>query len=209
PNGAGKTSLFNLLSGTTRPSGGRITFAGSDITSEPPHRRARRGIGRTFQSSNVFTTMTVVEHIDLAARIGRPRAARRSPDIAAEVLHRVRLAHRASTVAGLLSHGDKRKLEIALLLATAGDGGRQHLLLLDEPMAGVSAEEVPELVEVLREAHRGDGHSVLMVEHHMEVLMALADRVAVMHHGSLLATGTPAEVTADAGVQQAYLGEQL
>ncbi|MGH3436003.1 MAG: ABC transporter ATP-binding protein [Sciscionella sp.] len=209
PNGAGKTSLFNLVSGTVRPSSGRITFAGHDITFEPPHRRARRGIGRTFQSSTVFPTMTVSEHIDMAVRIGRERRTRRNAVIGAEVLERTGLAHRPSTMAGQLSHGDKRKLEIALLLATANGTHDSRLLLLDEPMAGVSAEEVPELVDVIRQAHRGDGHSVLMVEHHMEVLMALADRVAVMHHGALLATGTPEAVTADAAVQRAYLGERL
>src|SRR5262249_25492011 len=120
PNGAGKTSLFNLLSGTVRPTGGRIRFAGHDITAEPPHRPARRGIARTFQSSSVFPTMTVAEHIELALRVGRDRAARRAaaePAAVAGLLRRVRLDHRAGLLAGELSHGDRRKLEIGLALA--------------------------------------------------------------------------------------------
>lgn len=217
PNGAGKTSLLNLLTGVTRPGLGRIRFAGVDITGEPPHRRARRGIARTFQSSTLFPTMTVTEHVELAARIGRGRARRRAAALrstVSRVLDQVRLGHRAAATAGELSHGDKRKLEIALLLAgprgQAPDGqAKDGLLLLDEPMAGVAAEEVGELVEVIRDAHRGSGAGVVMVEHHMEVLMSLADRVAVMHHGAMLAVGTPEQVMADPAVQDAYLGAAL
>jgi branched-chain amino acid transport system ATP-binding protein len=210
PNGAGKTSLFNLLSGVVRPTRGRIVFAGADITAEPPHRRARRGIGRTFQSSSVFPTMTVAEHIRLALRVGRDRAGRRAaadPANTAAVLGQVRLDHRARALAGQLSHGDRRKLEIALVLAGAAGRQLDQLLLLDEPMAGMSAEEVPDLMDVIRDVHRARGRAVLMVEHHMEVLMSLADRVVVLHHGALLAVGTPAQVTADPAVQEAYLGE--
>lgn len=208
PNGAGKTSLFNLLSGVVRPTGGRITFRGRDITTAPPHRRARLGIGRTFQSSSVFPTMTVDEHVRLALRIGRTRAARRAGSaVTEEVLGRVGLDHRADVVAAELSHGDRRKLEIALVLAAGHDRDSEELLLLDEPMAGMSAEEVPSLVEVVRRLHEG-GRTVLMVEHHMEVLMSLADRVVVLHHGALLAVGTPDEVTAEPAVQDAYLGER-
>ncbi|HEX5119437.1 MAG TPA: ABC transporter ATP-binding protein [Pseudonocardiaceae bacterium] len=201
PNGAGKTSLLNVLSGLVRPTSGRITLSGEDITAEPPHRRARRGVARTFQSSSVFPTMTVGQHVRLARRVGRTGA---EP---AEVLHRVGLDHLAGAVAGRLSHGDRRKLEIALVLAGAADRDGRRLLLLDEPMAGMSADEVPGLTDVLRDVHTGGGHAVLMVEHHMEVLMSLADRVVVLHHGALLAVGTPAEVTADPVVQEAYLGQ--
>jgi branched-chain amino acid transport system ATP-binding protein len=170
-----------------------------DITGEPPHRRARRGIARSFQSATLFPTMTVAEHVELAARVGRHANV-------TDVLDRVRLGHRATALAGALSHGDKRKLEIALLLAAPRGTDHRGLLLLDEPMAGVAAEEVDALVEVIRAAHRDSGAAVLMVEHHMEVLMSLAERVAVLHNGALLALGTPDEVMAHTAVQDAYLG---
>lgn len=197
PNGAGKTSLFNLVSGLIRPTSGRIELDGRDLTAAAPFRRARRGIGRTFQSSSVFPTMTVAEHVALASHIGKTRSA--------DVLERVRLTHKATFLASNLSHGDKRKLELALLLA----GGASRLLLLDEPMAGVSSEEVHELVGVIRTLHREEKRTVLMVEHHMDVLLGLADRVAVMHHGALLAVDTPDKVMADDRVQEAYVGDAL
>jgi branched-chain amino acid transport system ATP-binding protein len=212
PNGAGKTSLFNLASGVRRPSAGRIVLGGVDVTGLAPHRRARLGLGRTFQSSSVFGSMTVLANVALAVQAkagGSARAWRRPADravtqTAETVLDRVGLAGSRDALAGALAHGQKRKLEIALLLA-----GEPRMLLLDEPMAGVSAEDVPALVAVIRSLI-GDGQrSVLMVEHHMDVVLDLADRVAVLHHGALLACDTPAAVMADATVQQAYLGEAL
>ncbi len=211
PNGAGKTSLFNLLSGVTRPTGGTIRLDGTDITALPPHRRARRGMGRTFQSSSVFPTMTVAQHVALAARaVGVKRVADDGEGVRS-VLERVRLGHRGDDLAAGLSHGDKRKLELAMLLAPtlAQGGGGPRLMLLDEPMAGVAAEEVDELTDVIRTLHRTEGRTVLMVEHHMDILLGLADRVAVMHHGTLLAVGTPDAVMADPTVQEAYVGEEL
>ena len=201
PNGAGKTSLFNLISGLNRVSAGRITLDGADITTEAPHKRARRGIGRTFQSSSVFPTMTVAEHVALAGHV----AAQRRAVAGSDVLERVRLTEKSGALAADLSHGDKRKLELAMLLAS----GAERLLLLDEPMAGVASGEVPELVEVIRALHRDEGRTVLMVEHHMEVLLGLADRVAVMHHGALLAIDTPERIMADPRVQEAYVGDAL
>ena len=212
PNGAGKTSLFNLVSGLRRPTAGTVTVDGRDVTGLSPHRRARLGLGRTFQSSAVFASLTVDENVRLAVqarrggsmRLFRSRAVERA--VAAdsqEVLERVRLSDRLSTVAGALSHGEKRKLEIALLLAA-----RPRVMLLDEPMAGMSAEEVPALVDVVR-GLTADGQSVLMVEHHMDVVLDLADRVAVMHHGALLVVDTPDAVMANRTVQEAYLGEDL
>ncbi|MFI8432648.1 ABC transporter ATP-binding protein [Streptomyces sp. NPDC079020] len=210
PNGAGKTSLFNLISGITAPTAGTLALDGTDVTRLPVHTRARRGIGRTFQTSSLWPAMTVAEHVRLAAQAaggGSYRLWRRAAPYTAEVrgvLERTGLGHRASTPAAELSHGEKRKLELAVLLV-----GDPRLMLLDEPMAGVSAEEVPALTELIRTLHRDEGRTVLMVEHHMDVLLGLADRLAVMHHGSLLALGTPEAVTADPAVQQAYLGEGL
>lgn len=213
PNGAGKTSLFNLLSGLLPVTSGTVTLAGADITRESPSARARRGLGRTFQASSVFVGLTVRENVRLAAqaKLGgsmRPWQRVRPGDAAQEVatrsLERVGLAARGENLAGALSHGDKRKLELAILLATD-----PAVVLLDEPMAGVSIEDVGGLTEVIASVHREEGKTVLMVEHHMDVLLGLADRVAVMHHGKLLALDTPAKVTSDPAVQQAYLGEQL
>ncbi|GIF03906.1 ABC transporter ATP-binding protein [Actinoplanes siamensis] len=212
PNGAGKTSLFNLISGLRRPTSGRILLGGRDVTGLAPYRRARSGLGRTFQTSAVFGSLTVTENVALAVqarRGGALRAWRRGSDRdvtvrSAQILAEVRLEHRAGRTAGSLAHGEKRKLEIALLLA-----GDPRVLLLDEPMAGVSAEDVPALVEVIRGLTAGTGRTVLMVEHHMDVVLDLADRVAVLHHGALLACDTPAAVMADAFVQHAYLGEGL
>ncbi|MDG4804566.1 ABC transporter ATP-binding protein [Micromonospora sp. WMMD980] len=213
PNGAGKTSLFNLITGLRRPTEGKVLLDGADITALPPHRRARLGLGRTFQASSVFGSLTVRENVRLAVqahrggsmKLWRRAAADREVAAAADAaLDRVGLHHRGAALAGTLAHGEKRKLEIALLLA-----GEPRVMLLDEPMAGVSAEDVPELVRVIRSLTGDSGRAVLMVEHHMDVILELADRIAVMHHGALLACDTPDTVMANATVQEAYLGESL
>jgi len=212
PNGAGKTTLFNLISGLHRPTSGRVEFDGRDVTGKPPFRRARSGLGRTFQVSNVFPLLSVAENVRLAAesslggtmRIWRQATrVRDAVERARSALERVGLHERALVPAAGLSHGDKRKLELAMVLA-----GNARLILLDEPMAGVSMEEVPELVELIRAVH-ADGTTVLMVEHHMEVVTGLAERIAVLHHGSLLAVDTPQAIMQNETVQQAYLGEPL
>jgi branched-chain amino acid transport system ATP-binding protein len=213
PNGAGKTSLFNLLSGTYRPTSGRVELDGRDVTGEPPFRRARAGLGRTFQVSSVFPLLPVLENVRLAAeaslggamRIWRRAARVREPlERARGALARVGLGGREASLAGALSHGDKRKLELAMLLAAS-----PRVILLDEPMAGVSVEDVPELVELIRAVQAEEGKTVLMVEHHMEVVTGLAQRIAVMHHGRLLAVDTPQAIMANPTVQEAYLGEPL
>jgi len=213
PNGAGKTSLFNLLSGLRPATSGRVLLHGHDITRLSPHRRARLGLGRTFQSSSVFGSLSVRDNVRLAvqARAGgssqfwrRATAYHRVLEKADACLETVGLLGRADATAKSLSHGEKRTLEIALLLA-----GEPALMLLDEPMAGVASADVPGLVEVIRRVVAAGGRSVLMVEHHMDVILGLADRLAVMHHGALLACDTPAAVMADAEVQAAYLGEPL
>jgi branched-chain amino acid transport system ATP-binding protein len=213
PNGAGKTSLFNLVSGLHRPTLGRVLLHGEDITALRPHRRAQRGLGRTFQASAVFGSLSVRENVRLATQARRGgslrlwRSAARDQGVlraADDVVERVGLTDRAGAPAGTLAHGEKRKLEIALLLA-----GEPTVMLLDEPMAGVSAEDVPELMHVIRALTGERGRSVLMVEHHMDVILELADRIAVMHHGAVLACDTPAAVMANPTVQEAYLGEAL
>ncbi|WP_412543973.1 ABC transporter ATP-binding protein [Longispora sp. K20-0274] len=213
PNGAGKTSLFNLLSGVLAATTGSVLLDGRDVTRLAPHRRTRLGLGRTFQTASLFPALTVAENVRLAAQAHAGAHLRlwgradRLPGVsatAADAIARVGLAARSADPAGGLSHGDKRKLELAVLLAQ-----RPRVLLLDEPMAGVSAEEVPALVALIGELHRTEGRTVLMVEHHMDVLLGLADRVAVMHHGRLLACDTPRTVMADPTVQASYLGEPL
>jgi branched-chain amino acid transport system ATP-binding protein len=213
PNGAGKTSLFNLLSGVYRPTAGRIELEGRDVTGEAPYRRTQAGIGRTFQISSVFPRLSVLENVRLAAEAplgGTMRIWRRASAVgeaverATRALARVGLSGRRLAPAGALSHGDKRKLELAMLLAAD-----PRVILLDEPMAGVSAEDVPGLVDVIRAVQRDEQKTVLMVEHHIDVVTGLADRIAVMHHGALLACDTTENVMRNEEVQSAYLGEPL
>jgi branched-chain amino acid transport system ATP-binding protein len=213
PNGAGKTSLFNLISGLYRPTSGRIELSGKDITNEPTFLRTREGLGRTFQVSSVFPLLSVFENVRLAAEAalgGTLRIWRRASGVkpalerARGAVARVGLEANSPVAAGALSHGDKRRLELAMLLAA-----NAPVVMLDEPMAGVSAENVPELVDLIRSIHEQEGKTVLMVEHHMEVVTGLAQRIAVMHHGALLACDTPEAVMANETVQSAYLGEVL
>ena len=210
PNGAGKTSLFNLLSGLYSPSAGSVWLRGEDITGMAPFARVRQGLGRSFQLTTVFAGLTTQENTRLAAQASRPgnyafwRAAgydRAARERAAWALETVGLAGKERVVAGSLSHGDKRKLDLAILLCSEPD-----VLLLDEPTAGVSAEEVPVMLDVIRRIRRAEGKTVLMVEHKMDVVHDLSDRVAVLANGALVAYDTPAAVMADPFVRSAYLG---
>ncbi|MDR6904486.1 branched-chain amino acid transport system ATP-binding protein [Agromyces sp. 3263] len=212
PNGAGKTTLFNVISGVVRPTEGAVLLDGQDVTRQPIHRRATAGLGRTFQTSSLFPALSVLENVRLAAQAHAGRAASvfRTPRrtdaatrTALDALAEVGLADRADADAAGLAHGEKRKVEIAMLIAMD-----PKVVLLDEPMAGVASGDVPAITEVIRGLHRG-GRTVLMVEHHMEVVLGLVDRVAVMHHGELLAVDTPEAVMANPTVQSAYLGESV
>jgi branched-chain amino acid transport system ATP-binding protein len=212
PNGAGKTTLFNLISGLLRPSAGSIRLAGRDIGGLAPAERARLGMGRTFQTSLLFGALPAVENVRLAAqaRLGgsmrwwhRPRGRDEASVLAEQAVAAVGLGDVATRPAAALSHGDKRKLELAILMASGA-----RVLLLDEPMAGVNSEDVAGLTELIKNLH-SDGRTVLMVEHHISVVLGLAQRVAVLHHGRLLAYGTPGDVMADETVQGAYLGDPL
>jgi branched-chain amino acid transport system ATP-binding protein len=213
PNGAGKTTLFNLLSGVTRATTGTILLDDIDVTSAPPYRRARLGLGRTFQTSTIFPALTTLENARVAAQaalggnaaIWRAADRERAPlERARAVLETVGLATRARIVAGQLSHGEKRKLDLAILLC-----GEPSVILLDEPTAGMAAEDVDEMVALVAAVHRDERKTVLMVEHRMDLVLGLADRIAVMHHGALLAIDTPERIVANETVQSAYLGDPL
>ncbi|MFW6203895.1 MAG: ABC transporter ATP-binding protein [Actinomycetota bacterium] len=210
PNGAGKTSLLNLVCGIHRARSGSVHLAGEDITGLRPAARVRRGLGRTFQTSSLFGSLSVAENARLAAQaarggslsvVARPRWHDDATRAGLAALDEVGLADRRDDPVADLSHGDKRKLEIALLLCSDPE-----VLLLDEPTSGVSTEEVEPLVEVVRAVH-DRGRTVVMVEHRMELVVDVSDRIVVLHHGRLLTAGTPDEVMADPVVQSAYLGE--
>ena len=211
PNGAGKSTLVNMISGEGTPSTGRILLDGRDVTKLPVRLRARAGIGRTFQTSSLFGGLTSLQNVCFALQSAtsaplNPLRRAVNPAILEEgrvLLDRVGMGSRASWSTAALSHGDKRKLELAVAMAR-----RPEVLLLDEPMAGVSMEDVPGLVRLIADLNQ-QGVTVCMVEHHMHVVLGLADRIAVLHHGRMLAVGSPAEVMADQTVKRAYLGDAL
>ena len=211
PNGAGKTTLFNLLSSTLKPTAGQVLLRGQDITNLPPYRMAHLGIGRSFQITNIFPTLTVFENVRLAAlALGRDSFRLLSPigrysgyrQRSEQAIEQVGLAHAADMPALALNHGDKRKLELAILLAQDPE-----ILLLDEPTAGLASEAVPKFMGLIDRIRREGAKTVVLVEHNMNVVMSFSDRISVMHQGRLLAEGSPQEITADPEVQRAYLGE--
>jgi len=213
PNGAGKTTLFNAVSGVIRPTAGRILLDDVDITRTSVPQRARAGLGRTFQTSSLFPQLTVRENVRIAVQATErgsysllrfPRKTDAASIRAEELLGSVGLGDRLDARAGDISHGDKRKLEIAVLLAT-----RSRLVLLDEPMAGVASGDVAGLVASIRGLQAETGCTVLMVEHHIEVLMGLVDLVAVMYFGTIIAVDTPQRIMENATVQSAYLGTSV
>jgi len=209
PNGAGKTTLIAQLGGQVIPDSGRIRFAGNDITALPIHKRNRLGLARTFQIASLFLDLSVLDNVALAvqAHAGHSfrfwRNAREDPELrqpARAALARVGLGQRADLPASALSHGEHRLLELAVALAS-----QPRMLLLDEPMAGLGPEESAHMVEMLRALKRD--LTILLVEHDMEAVFALADRITVLVYGRAIASGTPETIRASGEVRQAYLGE--
>jgi branched-chain amino acid transport system ATP-binding protein len=210
PNGAGKTTYFNLMSGQLPASSGSVHLDGVNITRYGAAKRTRLGIGRAFQLTNLFPNLSVAENVRLAvqsrARVGmnmfsvwsdqRELIAR-----AEHYLQRVALADRRNAWVGALSHGDKRKLEVAILLAL-----EPEIMMFDEPTAGMSVDEVPVVLGLIQQVKAERSKTVLLVEHKMDVVRSLADRIIVLHNGTLVADGNPADVMASAIVQEAYLG---
>ncbi|WP_135465928.1 ABC transporter ATP-binding protein [Crenalkalicoccus roseus] len=209
PNGAGKTSLIHQVSGTLAPDAGQILFAGRDITRLPLHRRVRAGLARSFQITCIVPGFTALENVALAVqaregssfRFFRP-VALEAPlnDAARAALEEVGMGARAAVPAGSLSHGEKRQLELAIALAT-----RPRLLLLDEPLAGAGPEETERLIAILRRLRRD--YTIVLVEHDMRAVFALADRISVLVYGRVIATGSPDAIRGNAEVRAAYLGE--
>ena len=211
PNGAGKTTFIAQVAGSTLPDAGTIELDGRSITRLPAHRRARLGLARSFQITSIFATLTVIENAVLAVQAATGHAYRMWGEAlgdeslrgaAFDHLARVGLAERAETAAGDLSHGEHRQLEIAMALAT-----RPRLLLLDEPMAGMGPEESARMVSTLRDLRRE--RTLLLVEHDMDAVFAIADRITVLVSGRVVASGRPEAIRADPEVRRAYLGEDF
>jgi branched-chain amino acid transport system ATP-binding protein len=213
PNGAGKTTLFNLISGAMDPTGGRILLDDEDVTDYPPNDRVTRGLGRSFQLTDILSGLTVRENIrigaqskmypDLSVRQSLFATKDALPEITHRtetILERIGLVDRAETPASSLAYGDRRKLEIGIVLATDPE-----VVMLDEPTAGMSIEETNETMALIQEVL--DDQTLLLIEHDIDLVMDLSDRITVLHRGQVLREGTPSEVATDPDVKQAYLGD--
>jgi branched-chain amino acid transport system ATP-binding protein len=210
PNGAGKSTLINLLSGELPPSEGLIRYGGADITGASPDSISRMGIGRSFQITNLYPSLSCFQNCRIAAQSRLPSSMRffrpasqlvEVSDRAQRALDRCGLAQRSRDLASMLSHGDRRKLEIAMVLATEPD-----LFLLDEPLAGMGAHESREILDLLKTVARH--HTLIVIEHDMDAVFAIADTLTVMVNGEVIATGSVDQVRADRAVQDAYLGHR-
>jgi branched-chain amino acid transport system ATP-binding protein len=214
PNGAGKTTYFNLISGQIKASSGEVLLKGQRLGGMSPSARTRAGIGRAFQLTNLFPNLTVLENVRLAVQAAQPGRHWRGLNLwsiwsdhpaltrkAQEVLEAVSLSQRHNTVVASLPHGDQRKLEVALLMALDPE-----VFMFDEPTAGMSADEAPVILNLIRQLKSDKRKTILLVEHKMDVVRELADRIIVLHNGALVADGEPADVMALPVVQEAYLG---
>lgn len=208
PNGAGKSTLFNMITGFLTPSVGTIVFNGEDITHLPPHERCQRGMSRSFQINDIFESLTVHENVRIAAQGKHEKRLDPLRDTASlesvnqtvdEVLGQIGLADESDATAHNLSYGDQRKLEIGLVLASDPE-----LLLLDEPTAGVGAEESQELERLIGEI--ASDRTIVLIEHDIDMIMSIAERISVLYKGSLIAEGSPQEIASNQRVQDAYLG---
>lgn len=210
PNGAGKTTFFNLLSGQLSPTGGKIYYRGKDITNLSSTERTRTGIGRSFQITNVFPNLTVLENVRLAVQsqagvryqmLFHSKKYKEFMEKSVKWLELVLLADKKDALAVNLAHGEKRKLEIAMLLALETD-----VLLLDEPTAGMSLEEVPAILETIKKIKEKGNRTIILIEHKMDMIMDLSDSIMVLFNGRLLADGSPEDIMKNETVQTAYLG---
>ncbi len=211
PNGAGKTTFFNLLTGHLRPDSGKVIFKGEDISRLSPYHINRKGIGRSFQRVNIFTKLNVFENVQLALLCGKGESLNFfSPmknlvrEQTRQILTQVRLTNQATAFGGELSHGDQKRLEIALAIAN-----RPELLLLDEPTAGMSAEETKATVQLIGDLFKNQrGLSIVVIEHDMDVVFSVAQRIVVLHQGAVIADGKPEEIRKNEQVQKVYFGEK-
>ena len=210
PNGAGKTTYFNLISGQLRATSGSVWLGGAEITRESAPQRTRRGLGRAFQLTQLFPNLAVIENVRLAVQSRRGEGLnlwnvwsdrRESQGEARALVERVRLGARADAPASSLPHGDQRKLEVAMLMAL-----KPSVYMFDEPTAGMSVDDVPVILELIRQMKAERDKTILLVEHKMDVVRELSDRIVVLHNGRLVADGEPAAVIASPIVQSAYLG---
>jgi branched-chain amino acid transport system ATP-binding protein len=213
PNGAGKTTFFNMISGQYSPTEGKVFFKSRDITRLSPAARTKLGIGRSFQLTNVFPTLTVLENVRLAVQSQRNTgfnfwnnylAFPEFEERAYQLVEMVLLNSKWNVAASSLTHGEQRKLEIGILLAL-----ETEVLLLDEPTAGMSLEEVPSILEILKQIRNKRDKTILLVEHKMDVLMALSDSIAILHEGKLIADGSPEAISTNRDVQEAYFGGRI
>jgi len=210
PNGAGKSTLTHLLSGDLVPTSGQVILDGQEVTGWTPEKISRAGLGRSYQKTNIFQPFSVWENVRLAAQSRSPHAARwlslatsfvSNNERAAHAMELAGLAGRRDAIAGTISHGEQRQLEIAMSLATA-----PRVLLLDEPLAGMGVAEAERMVQLLLKIK--PDHAIMLVEHDMDAVFALADKLTVMVNGQVIASGSPAQIRADSNVQSAYLGEE-